>query len=81
VKSWPLRNRVSFWTACLLTVELILFGVASGWMIYQEGARDFCDPGLSITSLVDLIHINASCLQAAHFVLFLGTCGSTATPP
>jgi two-component system, OmpR family, heavy metal sensor histidine kinase CusS len=50
VKSWPLRNRIAFWTACLLTVELILFGVASGWMIYQEQRVTFIEVNAQPTS-------------------------------
>jgi heavy metal sensor kinase len=41
VKHWPLRNRLAVWTAFLLTVELIIFGVASGWVIYQEQLEAF----------------------------------------
>jgi heavy metal sensor kinase len=41
VKRWSLRNRLAFWTAFLLTVELILFGVASGWVIYKEQLQAF----------------------------------------
>jgi heavy metal sensor kinase len=41
VKHWPLRNRLAAWTAFLLTVELIIFGVASGWVIYQEQLEAF----------------------------------------
>jgi heavy metal sensor kinase len=50
VKDWPLRNRVAFWTACLLTVELILFGVASGWMVYQEQRQTFLEVNTQPTS-------------------------------
>jgi heavy metal sensor kinase len=41
VKNWPLRSRLALWTALLLTVELIIFGVASGWVIYQEQLEAF----------------------------------------
>jgi signal transduction histidine kinase len=41
VKNWPLRNRLALWTAFLLTVELIIFGIASGWTIYQEQLEAF----------------------------------------
>jgi heavy metal sensor kinase len=41
VKNWPLRSRVAVWTAFLLTVELIIFGVASGWIIYREQLEAF----------------------------------------
>lgn len=41
MKRWPLRSRLALWTAFLLTVELIIFGVASGWVIYQEQLEAF----------------------------------------
>jgi len=41
VKHLPLRSRLALWTAFLLTVELIIFGVASGWVIYQEQLEAF----------------------------------------
>ena len=41
MKNWPLRSRLALWTALLLTVELIIFGVASGWVIYQEQLEAF----------------------------------------
>ena len=41
MKHWPLRNRLAVWTAFLLTVELIIFGVGSGWAIYQEQLEAF----------------------------------------
>jgi heavy metal sensor kinase len=50
VKGWPLRNRLAFWTACLLTVELIIFGVASGWMVYQEQRQTFLEVNAQPTS-------------------------------
>jgi signal transduction histidine kinase len=36
VKRWPLRNRLALWTAVLLTIELAIFGIASGWLILQN---------------------------------------------
>ena len=50
MKSWPLRNRVAFWTACLLTIELIIFGLASGWMIYREQRQTFLEVNTQPTS-------------------------------
>jgi HAMP domain-containing protein len=50
MKSWPLRNRVAFWTACLLTIELIIFGLASGWMIYREQRQTFLEINTQPTS-------------------------------
>jgi heavy metal sensor kinase len=41
VKHLPLRNRLALWTAALLTVELVIFGVASGWVIYREQLEAF----------------------------------------
>lgn len=41
MKDWSLRTRLGVWTAFLLTVELIIFGVASGWVIYQEQLEAF----------------------------------------
>jgi heavy metal sensor kinase len=41
VKDWSLRSRLGAWTAFLLTIELIIFGVASGWVIYQEQLEAF----------------------------------------
>ena len=41
MKHWPLRSRLALWTAFLLTVELIIFAVASGWVIYQEQLEAF----------------------------------------
>jgi two-component system, OmpR family, heavy metal sensor histidine kinase CusS len=50
MKSWSLRNRLAFWTACLLTVELIIFGLAWGWMVYQEQRRTFLEVNAQPTS-------------------------------
>jgi heavy metal sensor kinase len=41
MKNWPLRNRLAIWTAFLLTVELVIFGVGSGWGIYEEQLEAF----------------------------------------
>jgi heavy metal sensor kinase len=41
VKNWPLRSKLAFWTAFLLTVELIIFGLASGWVNYHEQLEAF----------------------------------------
>jgi len=41
VKNWPLGSRLALWTVFLLTLELIIFGVASGWVIYQEQLEAF----------------------------------------
>jgi heavy metal sensor kinase len=41
VKRWPIRNRLALWTALFLTVELIIFGIASGWVIYNDQLEAF----------------------------------------
>jgi heavy metal sensor kinase len=41
VKHRPLRSRLALWTAFLLTIELVIFGVASGWVIYREQLETF----------------------------------------
>jgi len=41
VKNWPLRTRLAVWTAIFLTVELIIFGLASGTLIYNEQLEAF----------------------------------------
>jgi signal transduction histidine kinase len=41
VKRWPLRSRLAVWTAFFLTVELIIFGLASGVLIFNEQLEAF----------------------------------------
>jgi heavy metal sensor kinase len=41
VRRWPIRNRLALWTALFLTVELIIFGIASGWVIYNDQLEAF----------------------------------------
>ena len=41
MKRWPIRARLAAWTAFFLTVELIIFGVASGWVIYDHQLEAF----------------------------------------
>ena len=41
MKHWPIRNRLAVWTAFLLTLELIIFGFGSGWVIYKEQLEAF----------------------------------------
>jgi len=41
VKRWPLRSRLALWTAVLLTFELAIFGIASGWLILQDQTDAF----------------------------------------
>jgi len=41
VKRWPLRSRLAIWTAFFLTVELFVFGLASGILIFNEQLEAF----------------------------------------
>ena len=41
MKNWPIRSRVALWTAFFLTVEMIIFGIASGWVIYHDQLEAF----------------------------------------
>jgi signal transduction histidine kinase len=41
MKRWPIRSRLAVWTALFLTVELIVFGIGSGWVIYNEQLEAF----------------------------------------
>jgi signal transduction histidine kinase len=41
VKHQPIRTRLALWTAILLTLELVIFGFASGWIIYREQFEAF----------------------------------------
>ena len=41
MKRWPIRSRLAVWTAFFLTVELIVFGIGSGWVIYSEQLEAF----------------------------------------
>ena len=41
MKQWPIRSRLAVWTAFFLTVELIVFGIGSGWVIYNEQLEAF----------------------------------------
>jgi two-component system heavy metal sensor histidine kinase CusS len=45
VKHWPLRSRLALWTALLLTAELAIFGIASGWMIFHAQIEAFREIG------------------------------------
>jgi signal transduction histidine kinase len=83
VKHWPLRRKLAVWTAFLLTVELIIFGVASGWVIYQEQLEAFREikgrPGSPIVIrkeaaelVVDLASAYLSALPVAILVAAFG---------
>ncbi|MGA8480006.1 MAG: ATP-binding protein [Chthoniobacterales bacterium] len=41
MKRWPLRSRLALWTAVLLTIELAIFGIASGWVIFHSQIEAF----------------------------------------
>jgi hypothetical protein len=41
VKHWPIRSRVALWTAVFLTIELLIFGIASGWVIFKDQLEAF----------------------------------------
>ena len=41
MKNWPIRSRLALWTAFFLTVELIIFGIASGSLIYNDQLEAF----------------------------------------
>jgi heavy metal sensor kinase len=41
VKHWPIRRRLALWTALFLSIELLIFGVASGWVIYNDQLEAF----------------------------------------
>jgi heavy metal sensor kinase len=41
MKSLSIRSRLTLWTAFFLTIELVIFGVASGWVIYNDQLEAF----------------------------------------
>ena len=41
MKHWPIRTRLAVWTAIFLTFELVIFAVASGWVIYTNQLEAF----------------------------------------
>ena len=41
MKHWPIRSRLALWTAVFLTIELLIFGIASGWVIYRDQLEAF----------------------------------------
>ena len=41
MKHWPIRSRLALWTAVFLTIELLIFGIASGWVIYKDQLEAF----------------------------------------
>lgn len=56
MKRWPLRSRLALWTAILLTFELAIFGIASGWLILQtqiDAFREIDAQPLKASSIED----------------------------
>jgi heavy metal sensor kinase len=41
MKHWSIRSRLALWTAVFLTIELLIFGLASGWVIYNDQIEAF----------------------------------------
>jgi hypothetical protein len=41
VKHWSIRSKLALWTAVFLTIELLIFGLASGWVIYNDKIEAF----------------------------------------
>jgi two-component system, OmpR family, heavy metal sensor histidine kinase CusS len=50
VKHWRIRSRLALWTAVFLTIELLIFGIASGWVIYRDQLEAFAAIGNHPTS-------------------------------
>jgi heavy metal sensor kinase len=83
VKDWSLRSKLALWVAFLLTVELIIFGIASGWIIYQEQLEAFHEIKGQLASaivirkeaaelIVDLARAYMTALPVAVLVAALG---------
>ena len=83
MKHWPLRSRLALWTAFLLTLELIVFGVASGWVIYKEQLEAFREikgqPDSPIVIRKEatelIIDLASAYLTALPVAVFVATCG------
>ena len=41
MKNCTIRSRLALWTAVFLTIELLIFGIASGWVIYSDQLEAF----------------------------------------
>ena len=50
MKHWRIRSRLALWTAVFLTIELLIFGIASGWVIYRDQLEAFAAIGNHPTS-------------------------------
>ena len=83
MKHWAIRSRLALWTALFLTVELIIFGIASGWVIYNDQLEAFGAIRHQPTSpivirketnelIFDLTSANAVALSVAVLVAALG---------
>ena len=83
MKHWPLRNRLALWTALLLTLELMIFGVASGWVIYKEQLEAFREikgqPDSPIVIRKEatelIIDLASAYLTALPVAVLVATCG------
>jgi len=88
VKRWPIGSRLAVWTAFFLTVELVIFGIASGWVIYKEQLEAFREirgqPGSPIVIkkeaaelVFDLASAYLTALPAAALFAAFGVCWIT----
>jgi signal transduction histidine kinase len=83
VKRWPLRSRLALWTAILLTFELAIFGIASGWLILQtqiDAFREIDAQPLKASSIEDetrelLIKLVAADLTALPLTVLVAAFG------
>jgi signal transduction histidine kinase len=83
VKRWPLRSRLALWTAILLTFELAIFGIASGWLILQtqiDAFREIDAKPLKASSIEDetrelLINLVAADLTALPLTVLVAAFG------
>ena len=83
MKHWPIRSRLALWTAVFLTIELLIFGIASGLVIYKDQLEAFAAIRNHPTSptvirketgelIFDLTSAYAAALLAAVLVAALG---------
>jgi heavy metal sensor kinase len=83
VKHWSLRSRLALWTGFLLTLELIIFSVASGWVIYKEQLEAFREikgqPDSPIVIRKEatelIIDLASAYLTALPVAVLVATCG------
>src|SRR3984885_9636215 len=83
MKHWRIRSRLALWTAVFLTIELLIFGIASGWVIYKDQLEAFAAIRSHPTSptvvrketgelIFDLTSAYAAALSVAVLVAALG---------